>query len=383
MLLGPTGRAETCLNAEQTAARLLSRGDAELARTLVAAISRLEDRSTLPWHLVRGFHLMSHQRQCGLVLHTIRGFLALPLAEQAEAFLTVAPRIRTARRGWADAKPRPIYHSVAAGTSSADSMARIDDDNEGLVPPLVGTHGRCEAEAATVDFLDAVEVALRRLKRSEQRRLHRRLDKGISEGVTPGVLARMLVALPPEEVRSLEAWVVDEGGMSESGAREFFNTLLQVTAAQDAVRDVGERLASGADAVWAGLDVPWKDWLQGQQPHFVDSPRGSAAGSSASTVGGHHSRASRLSVVTRAALTARKLAADAEAYRTGVHPGGLGQRDAQPMDAVSSERSVSFKRTSCQLHCPASAFLWSSTPCVTTAASKTAGSTALGEQFGL
>lgn len=390
MLLGPEGRVETCLGAEETAARLLSRGDEELTRTLSAAAANPEDRSTLLWLLIRGFHLMSHRRQCELVLRTCRGFSALSAAEQAEVFLSIVPRVRKARRGWQNAKPRPVYR----GNVSADSGSQQDNSiiaevkQEGHVPPLVGTQGRRDADSGTVEMLDAAEVALRRLKQSELRRLYRRLDRGISEGLPPTCFAKMLAELPLDEVRALEAWVVDEGGMSESGARQLFNTMLQATAAKDAVCDVGEKLADRADAVWAGLAKEitvgdeggfWPEWLQGRHSS-TNSPRDSLAGESAVS---SRSRGGwkQLRVVTKAALNARRIAAEAEMQRTAVlQQGGYPDEDVPPPRSMLHERG----RTACQLHCPADRFLWGIASASVAPASETSvHRKKLGEDFGL
>jgi len=254
------------------------------------------------------------------------------------------------------------------------------------IPAFVGTHGRREADAATVDMLDAVEVALRRLTRSERRRLYRRLDKGVTEGFTPAVFASMLAELPREEVRALEAWVVDEGGMSEAAARRLFSVLLQATAAKHAVCGVGESLAGGADALWAGISEDfarddenghWVDWLQGRQPS-TNSPRDSLAGES--TASSRHTP--RLSVVTKSVLAGRRLASEAEERRRAgeAQPGGYPAEDSQQSRPGQSER-----RSSCQLHCPAPAFLWSDAPkAVPPIVNKTSVDRAsLGEQFGL
>lgn len=395
MLLGPEGSAEVSLGAEETAGRLLSRGDEELARTLAAAAARPEDRSTLLWLLIRGFHLMSHRRQCELVLHTVRGFAALPTTEMAEVFMAVAPRVRAARRGWKHAKPQQVYLGGASSSSSSSKKPAAstleEDGDEGCVPAFVGIRGRREADPATVEMLDAIEVALRRLKRSERCRLYRRLDKGVSEGLTPSVFASMLAELPREEVRALEDWLVDEGGISKASVRQLFSVLLQASAAKDAVCSVGGRLADRADAVWAGLSEDfrngddnrvWRDWLQGE----LNSPRESLAGESTFS----HGPASRLTVVSKAALTARRLAAESERRRQAEAAparaaGGYLNGDDQQLKAASPPR-----RASCQLHCPPSTFLWKDAPCAAvqpTPSGETAAAggprASLGVQFGL
>merc|ERR1719362_1290728 len=182
MILGPHGSSKTSPGPKNTAERLLSRDDFEIVRTLISAAHRLEDRSTLLWLIVRGFHLMRWKQQCAIVVRFLRGFSQLAADEQASIISKFAPRIRTARRGCAP-------HSQF---------------------PMVGPIGRKEADETIVEFLDVFEASLLRLSEVNRERLHRRLDAAVTAALTPTVWARLLAKLQPNEVQDLQAWVVDE-----------------------------------------------------------------------------------------------------------------------------------------------------------------------------
>lgn len=328
---------------EEVAARLIGRGDEELARTLTSAAARPQDKSSTLWLLTRSFHLLSHRRQCELVLRSIRGFVALPPPEQAQAVKSVAKRIRSARAGWKEAAER--------------HLASIDNDHEEWLYPFVGTVGRTKADPNMVELLDAMEAALRRLQQGERRRLHRRLDKGVSEGITPRVFARLLAELPEEEVVALEAWLVDEGALTADAARKLFGALTKAAVAGGTVLGVGEQLADDANALWSGLaeDIAntgvedfWPDWLQGTSS--TGSPRDSIS---------QEDSPHRVKVISTAAFAAGNRKTMDGRRSSGGDAGASGECGGSPSSAAG-DTARAPRRSSVQLHCPAQAFLWSS-----------------------
>mmetsp|Transcript_57061 Transcript_57061/g.107495 ORF Transcript_57061/g.107495 Transcript_57061/m.107495 type:complete len:420 (-) Transcript_57061:197-1456(-) len=343
MLFTPKGRSDFAQPPEETAARLIGRGDVELARTLTSAATRPEDRSSMLWLLVRGFHKVSHRLQCELVLRTIRGFAELPPSEQAQVVESVAPRIRVARAGWQEAAER--------------HLASKEHGQDEWLYPLVGTIGRSKADVEVVELLDSIEAALRRLQQHERRRLHRRLDQGVSEAFKARVFARLLSELPHEEVVALETWLVDEGALTADAARQLFGALTQAAVAGGTVLGVGEKFADDANALWAdlaedfvktGVDEFWPQWLQGHSSSST-SPRG------------QEDPAQRFKVVSTVAVAAARANA-AEGRRSSGGGGSAGPAASGENSSAAGlpgELGRPSRRSSVQLHCPAQTFLWS------------------------
>lgn len=267
-------------NAEDIAEKLLDLNRREMARILITDAARIHERSSSLWALVRDFDAISHDRQCSIVTHTIKGFALLPPEEQAEAVRALGPQIRAARRGW----------EAAARQRERELRDRgLEAESEAQLPPLVGAKGRRKADPDVVDVLDAAEAALLRIDHSRRARLHRRLDASISRHLTPSVSAAMMAKLSDREVEFLQEWLVDEKALPKEAAHRLVGTL--VTAGQaadlptalaakagdmaaDASRQIADGAGSAADALWrlseefaeADVDQFWPDWLQGRSP---------------------------------------------------------------------------------------------------------------------
>jgi len=323
MILGPLGQAKTGPGPRSTADRLLSRDDFEFVRTLISAAHRLEDRSTLLWLIVKGFHLMGWRQQCAIVVRFLRGFSLLPAEEQATVISKLAPRIRIARHG-----------------SSPNSPF-----------PLVGPTGREEADATMVEFLDVFEASLLRLSEGNRQRLHKRLDAAVTAALTPAVWARLLAKLQPDEVQALEAWVVDEGALPADSASKLFLALSAAGHAEDTA-------SYAADSLWKHLfedfqngdvDSFWAVWAQGTNDEDAESKSDGAS----------------MSGSCRLYVPAQNLPAffdDSPADMTATPANERRQRKTMSVRMNNSDRAntatLALRRTTvCQLHCASKGFI--------------------------
>ncbi|CAK9080476.1 unnamed protein product [Durusdinium trenchii] len=346
---GDVQEALRAKEAKDVAERLLRCKDEELARKMAKAADRIDDETSLLWKLSRDFYLISRKKQIDLVERFVKGFVQLPSSEQAKAVLALAPRVRLARRGWAegakkskDGRGRP---SVRTGEESPKA-------GDLCFPPLVGARGRREADSSVVALLDQLDSSLRRLAVEDRERLHRRMDRAVSSSFSPIVLARMLAHLPSEEVHSIERWIVDEGALPPAAAARLFGALLNVQQAGGILQDVVDDVKVGAEELWVRLSEEfasqpeeisgsWSNWLKGRPP----SP-------SAQSVIGDFDDDDAMSVTSR--LSWAPSMASPSGRRSSVVSAQLG--------GGYSSSSAPRKRLSCQLHCPASLFLFSDKP---------------------
>eukprot|EP00439_Symbiodinium_sp_Y106_P074029 s2027_g14.t1 len=233
---------------------------------------------------------------------------------------------------------------------------------------------------------------LRCLADEDRARLHRRMDRAVSTNCTPLVLGRMLTHLPVDEVKAIEKWVVDEGALPPPAAARLFGALIGAQKAGGFLQAVMQLVSMGqatleakiqelqeeqkanraalaelqgpaadglylsAEDLWVRLSKEfasqpdeisdsWSNWLQGRPP----SP------GAQSVLGNDFDEDDNVSVAP--SMPSRR--------HTAPTPSSLGRRSigpAQPGGGYGSLSSagslLAKKRASCQLHCPASAFLF-------------------------
>eukprot|EP00435_Cladocopium_sp_Y103_P052315 s29_g16.t1 len=210
------------------------------------------------------------------------------------------------------------------------------------------------ANATIVELLDQLEASLRRLANEDRDRLYRRMDRAVSSAFSPIVLGRMLAHLPSEEVHAIERWVVDEGALPSGAAARLFGALVGVQKAGGFLQDAVDDVKVGAEELWVRLSEEfasqpeeindsWANWLKGRPP----SP-------STQSVLGDFDEDDAVSVISET----RRQSAPAKALSVA----SLGRRSvvsAQLGGGYSSASTAPRKRHSCQLHCPASLFLFS------------------------
>lgn len=334
--------------AKDVAETLLKCKDEELARCIASAAVRIDDQSSLFWQLTGDFHLISRKKQIDIVERFVKGFVQLSSSEQAKAVQALAPRVRVARQGWAEGARKK---KVGRGRTSTHSG---EDTENASFPSLVGAKGRREADSTIVELLDQLEASLRRLAQEDRDRLYRRMDRAVSSAFSPIVLGRMLAHLPSEEVHAIERWVVDEGALPSGAAARLFGALVGVQKAGGFLQDAVDDVKVGAEELWVRLSEEfasqpeeindsWANWLKGRPP----SP-------STQSVLGDFDEDDAVSVISET----RRQSAPAKALSVA----SLGRRSvvsAQLGGGYSSASTAPRKRHSCQLHCPASLFLFS------------------------
>lgn len=349
---GDFAEAVRAKHAKDTAESILRCNNQDLARRIADAAQSLEDEDSLLWTLARNFHLISRKKQIDLVERCVKGFVELPPEDQAKAVLALAPRIRAARRGWAEGSSKKKKKDKSRGR---ESTRPAEEPGAGF-PPLVGARGRREADSTIVGLLDSLDGELRCLADEDRARLHRRMDRAVSTNCTPLVLGRMLTHLPVDEVKAIEKWVVDEGALPPPAAARLFGALIGAQKAGGFLQDAADGLYLSAEDLWVRLSKEfasqpdeisdsWSNWLQGRPP----SP------GAQSVLGNDFDEDDNVSVAP--SMPSRR--------HTAPTPSSLGRRSigpAQPGGGYGSLSSagslLAKKRASCQLHCPASAFLF-------------------------
>lgn len=331
--------------AKDVAETLLKCKDEELARRIASAANRIDDESSLLWQLAGDFHLISRKKQIDIVERFVKGFVQLSSSEQAKTVQALAPSVRVARQGWAEGAKKK---KVGRGRTSTHSP---EDTENASFPSLVGAKGRREADSTMVELLDQLEASLRRLAQEDRDRLYRRMDRAVSSAFSPIVLGRMLAHLPSEEVHAIERWVVDEGALPSGAAARLFGALVGVQKAGGFLQDAVDDVKVGAEELWVHLSEEfasqpeeindsWANWLKGRPP----SP-------STQSVLGDFDEDDAVSVISERRQSAPKALSVASLGRRSVVSAQLG--------GGSSASTAPRKRHSCQLHCPASLFLFS------------------------
>lgn len=230
----------------------------------------------------------------------------------------------------------------------------------------MGARGRREADSTIVGLLDSLDGALRCLADEDRARLHRRMDRAVSSACTPVVLGRMLTHLPVDEVKAIEKWVVDEGALPPPAAARLFGALMGAQKAGGFLQDAADGLYLTAEDLWVRLSKEfasqpeeisdsWSNWLQGRAP----SP------GAQSVVGNDFDEA--LGTLRPCSLDDNVSVVPSMSSRRHTAPtaSSLGRRSIGPALPGGGYGSLSSagpllakKRASCQLHCPASAFLF-------------------------
>eukprot|EP00931_Biecheleriopsis_adriatica_P109159 TRINITY_DN83415_c0_g1_i1.p1 TRINITY_DN83415_c0_g1~~TRINITY_DN83415_c0_g1_i1.p1 ORF type:complete len:479 (-),score=110.47 TRINITY_DN83415_c0_g1_i1:130-1566(-) len=355
---GDFAEAIRAKEAKDTAEKLLGLKDEELAKVLSKAIQRLDEQHTPLWTLVRSFNLVSRKKQIDLVERFVKGFVAMPVSEQAATFHALSPRVRAARRGWSEGSSKSKKKGKSLEVIPEQVIPEQENANRPF-PAFVGARGRREADRVIVELLDTLDESLRLIASEDRARLHRRLDRAVSASFTPIVLAKMFAKLPPDEVKCLEKWLVDENALPAPAAQRLFSALTSAQQAGSLVEKAVDGVYLGADALWAQMarislefatgpdeiDGNWKKWLQGRAP----SP-------SKSVLGDMVDEDDVVSVYSTSSTRGRAAAPSSSSKSRGsigpaVLGGGYGVSSAMPSTSGA-------KRASCQLHCPASLFLF-------------------------
>ncbi|OLP84806.1 hypothetical protein AK812_SmicGene34276 [Symbiodinium microadriaticum] len=225
--------------------------------------------------------------------------------------------------------------------------------------------GRREADSTIVGLLDSLDGAISYMNFVIERRrdpemlmfaIAQGMDRAVSSACTPVVLGRMLTHLPVDEVKAIEKWVVDEGALPPPAAARLFGALMGAQKAGGFLQDAADGLYLTAEDLWVRLSKEfasqpeeisdsWSNWLQGRAP----SP------GAQSVVGNDFDEDDNVSVVP--SMSSRR--------HTAPTASSLGRRSIGPALPGGGYGSLSSagpllakKRASCQLHCPASAFLF-------------------------
>eukprot|EP00928_Gymnodinium_smaydae_P072938 TRINITY_DN56213_c0_g1_i1.p1 TRINITY_DN56213_c0_g1~~TRINITY_DN56213_c0_g1_i1.p1 ORF type:complete len:430 (-),score=39.41 TRINITY_DN56213_c0_g1_i1:159-1448(-) len=343
MYVGPEGAVQTVRTAyiEDTVKRISARGDAELMRTLVTSVERLEQRSTFLWLVAKGFNLLCHKNQCRFLAQVVRGFAVMPPEEQAKFILLIAPRLRIARCGWAEAALVEREKRRQQGSCIIDSDT--DDDEP---QPFVGTIGRTKADACVVELLDAMEASVRRIPPNDIAKLHRVLERAVDRHITPGILARIFAQLPESEVAALQEWLIEEGTLQEEAARELFGHLMKIVRTGGSVALSTDNFSVQFAEMLEDTSVQsanaegsfWQRWFQGLTESHDD--------------------------------VEDKCESDKELIKTSVPSRSCRGRGSQLRVHTSSRSSE--KRMSCQLHRPLESFLPSASHPLSSAPSRPA-----------